>query len=117
MPAYEDFWHHLGKERALAVNVDPPDSKLEDPEERARLARVFERGLSQAVGFVLPVESGSLSGGWLSRTLDDALRPSVPAAGRFRDRLSPAAEFAAPCAARSAQLSCRRPILSRRCRR
>ncbi len=30
MPAYEDFWHHLGKERALPANVDPRDSKLED---------------------------------------------------------------------------------------
>ena len=45
-------------------NVDPSDSKLEDPELRARLARVFERGLSQAVGFVLPLEKGA--GGWFS---------------------------------------------------
>ena len=65
MPAYEDFWHHLGKERTLPDNVDPADSKLDDKEERIRLARVFERGLSQPVGYVLPVER-SLQGTWLS---------------------------------------------------
>ena len=58
IPAYEDFWHHLAQERQLAANVTPSDSKLDDPELRARLARVFERGLSQAVGYVLPVEKG-----------------------------------------------------------
>ncbi len=42
MPAYEDFWHHLGKERGLPANVEPHDSKLDDKEERIRLARVFE---------------------------------------------------------------------------
>src|SRR5262249_17910522 len=57
VPAYEDFWHHVAQERALAINVNPRDSKLEDPETRARLARVFERGLSQIVGFALPVEN------------------------------------------------------------
>ena len=65
IPAFEDFWHHLAQERQLAANVDPRDSKLEDPELRARLARVFERGLSRAVGFVLPVEKG-LASGWQS---------------------------------------------------
>ena len=64
IPAYEDFWHHLAQERALAANVDPRDSKLEDPELRARLARVFERGLSHAVGYALPVEMGVHS--WIS---------------------------------------------------
>ncbi len=64
IPAYEDFWHHLAQERSLAANVDPMDSKLEDPELRARLARVFERGLSTAVGYVLPVEMGTRT--WLS---------------------------------------------------
>jgi uncharacterized protein (DUF2126 family)/transglutaminase-like putative cysteine protease len=58
IPAYEDFWHHLAQERQLAANVDPRDSKLEDPELRARLARVFERGLCRAVGYVLPLEKG-----------------------------------------------------------
>lgn len=56
MEAYEDPWHYIGKERQLPINVDPLGSKLEDPELRARLARVFERGLSKPTGFVLPVQ-------------------------------------------------------------
>jgi uncharacterized protein (DUF2126 family)/transglutaminase-like putative cysteine protease len=64
-PAFEDFWHHVGKERALPDNVEATDPKLDDKEERARIARVFERGLARAVGYVLPVER-SLQGGWLS---------------------------------------------------
>ena len=55
-PAYEDAWHYLARERALPENVDAFDSKLEDPEERARLARVFERGLRKPVGFVMPMQ-------------------------------------------------------------
>jgi uncharacterized protein (DUF2126 family)/transglutaminase-like putative cysteine protease len=71
VPAYEDFWHHLSQERQLAANVDPRDSRLDDPELRARLARVFERGLSHAVGFVLPLEKGMhcwLSEHWTTRS-------------------------------------------------
>jgi len=71
IPAFEDFWHHLAQERQLAHNVDPRDSKLEDPELRARLARVFERGLSQEVGYVLPVEKDPrrwLSEHWTTRS-------------------------------------------------
>ncbi len=56
LPAYEDPWHYLGKEQELPVNVDPFDSKLEDKEERARLAQVFTRGLKTPTGFVLPVQ-------------------------------------------------------------
>ena len=68
VPAFEDFWHHVREERALAVNVSPSDSKLEDPETRARLARVFERGLTQIVGYALPVEAryGGLGRTWHS---------------------------------------------------
>jgi uncharacterized protein (DUF2126 family)/transglutaminase-like putative cysteine protease len=57
IPAYEDFWHHLGKERLLAPNVDVSDSKLDNAEERRRLALVFERGVTSEVGYVLPVEA------------------------------------------------------------
>jgi uncharacterized protein (DUF2126 family) len=62
-PAFEDFWHYVAKERALPDNVSDP--AVDDKEERARLARVLEQGLSQAVGHILPVER-SLAGGWLS---------------------------------------------------
>ncbi|HTZ98884.1 MAG TPA: transglutaminase family protein [Candidatus Aquilonibacter sp.] len=55
LPGYEDIWYHLWKERRLPVNVSPLDSKLENPEDRARLARIFEQGLSKVVGYALPL--------------------------------------------------------------
>ncbi len=55
-PAFEDPVPYLTREQRLPENVDPFDSRLEDPEERARLARVFERGLAEPVGFVLPLQ-------------------------------------------------------------
>jgi uncharacterized protein (DUF2126 family)/transglutaminase-like putative cysteine protease len=56
IPAYEDVWYYLWKERRLPTNVDPLKSELKDEEERARLARLFEQGLSKVVGFVLPLQ-------------------------------------------------------------
>jgi uncharacterized protein (DUF2126 family)/transglutaminase-like putative cysteine protease len=52
---YEDAFYYLWRERQLPSNVDPFNSKLKDPMERARLAKVFERGLDAVIGFVLPV--------------------------------------------------------------
>ncbi len=54
--AYEDPYEYVHKEGMLPVNVDPRDSKLDQPEERERLRRVFERGLDNPAGFVLPVQ-------------------------------------------------------------
>ena len=54
-PAYEDAFYYLWRERRLPSNVDPFDSELKDPMERERLAKVFERGLDDIVGYVLPV--------------------------------------------------------------
>lgn len=56
-PAYEDSAYWLAREAQLPENVEPTDSKLEDPEERARLATVFSRGLSRPTGYVLPVQA------------------------------------------------------------
>ncbi|HEY1192065.1 MAG TPA: transglutaminase family protein, partial [Gemmata sp.] len=55
LPGYEDAWYYMWKERRLPANVDPLNSKLDDPEERARLAKVFEQKLGSAVGTVLPL--------------------------------------------------------------
>ncbi len=40
----------------------PGDSKLAEPEERARFARVFDRGLNVPSGYVLPVQSMEFGG-------------------------------------------------------
>src|SRR6266850_128529 len=76
IPAYEDVWHYLWRERRLPVNVDPLKSELKDEEERARLSRIFERGLDRVVGYVLPLrrihqataEPHWASGVWLLRS-------------------------------------------------
>ena len=53
--AYEDAWYFLWRERKLPGNVDPFDARLDDPLERKRLRRVFERGLEAPVGYALPI--------------------------------------------------------------
>ena len=53
--AFEDTWYYLWRERRLPSNVDVDASKVREPLERARLARVFEQGLENAVGTVLPI--------------------------------------------------------------
>ncbi|HUY32458.1 MAG TPA: transglutaminase family protein [Pirellulales bacterium] len=75
VPAYEDVWHYLRQERALPLNVDPFDARLDDPRERARLARIFEQGLAEVVGYALPLRPGDpasvprwLSGQWPFRS-------------------------------------------------
>ena len=62
MPAFEDVWYYLWKERRLPVNVDPLQSKLKDEEDRARLAKVFEQGLDKTVGYALPLQRGAAGG-------------------------------------------------------
>ena len=64
--AYEDAFYYMWKERRLPSNVDPFDSKLENSQERARLARIFEQGLDTATGYILPVARRADDTGWQS---------------------------------------------------
>ncbi len=62
VPAFEDPVHFLRREGQLPINIDPADSRLKDAEERTRLRRVFERGLNEPVGYVLPLQPGTRDG-------------------------------------------------------
>ena len=68
MAAYEDMFFYLLRERRLPSNVDPLESNLKDPYERARLTRLFSQGLGEVVGFVLPLkrEGTGTSARWRS---------------------------------------------------
>lgn len=54
--AFEDAAHFMLVEQKLPVNVTPQDNKLDDPAERERVIRVFDRGLAAPVGYVLPIQ-------------------------------------------------------------
>ena len=56
-PLYEDPVAWLGKEAALPANVTWENPELSDPEARASLVRVFQRGLGTPTGYVLPLYS------------------------------------------------------------
>jgi len=66
--AYEDPGEWLLKEANLPANVDPANSELADPEARSRIAKVFERGLTNPTGYVLPVQrwNAQASSPWLT---------------------------------------------------
>ncbi len=83
MPAYEDAWYYMWRERRLPENVDPLKSKLADPIERARLAKVFRQDWAAWVGYVLPLANvgGWVSGSWFLREEHLFLIPGDSALG------------------------------------
>ena len=65
-PAYEDWFYYLWRERKLPDNVTPDDPRLSDPLERERLRKVFDQGLDNVVGHVLPLARQVVGEGWQS---------------------------------------------------
>lgn len=64
--AYEDAYHYLWLERNQPVDVELEGENLKDDENRARLARLLERGLDEVTGFVLPLARPVSGKGWTS---------------------------------------------------
>ncbi|ANQ84771.1 hypothetical protein dqs_1727 [Azoarcus olearius] len=63
-PAYEDVFYYLWRERRLPANVDPFDSRLDDPLERERLMKVYSQGLTKIAGHVLPIARNPANDAW-----------------------------------------------------
>lgn len=79
---FEDALYYTWKERRLPTNVNVRDSRLENAEERARMARLFEQGITAPVGCMLPVrrvwwtqQPHWESGEWLVRSDEMFLVP------------------------------------------
>ncbi len=99
MPAYEDVWYYLWRERRLPVNVDPAEVGAEGRRGAGAARAGLRAGPRPAsVGYVLPLRRHADPGSaaqWASGTLVSAARASVPDSRRFADRLSAAARLAA----------------------
>jgi uncharacterized protein (DUF2126 family) len=67
-PAFEDPADRLLKEGLLPANIDPGNPKIDDPNERSRIMRAFERHLGKPTGYVLPVQrwGAHAKPGWVS---------------------------------------------------
>ena len=81
-----------GRRRRLPANVDPLDSKLKDPLERARIARIFEQGLNRVGGLRPAAALAGSAPQWAlaERSLDLPRRQPVPDPRRLADGLPPA---------------------------
>src|SRR6202023_785197 len=62
--AYEDPFYYEWRERRLPANVNSGDSRLDDVQEGARLARLFDQGLDSVTGHVLPIARDATGTHW-----------------------------------------------------
>jgi uncharacterized protein (DUF2126 family) len=69
-PAYEDALHYLLQEQKIPKNIDILASKVSDDLGRRRLARLLEKGMSDPVGFVLPLSWDDSTQAWKSNLWD-----------------------------------------------
>lgn len=67
-PAFEDIWETIEREQQVPVDVDPSKFDLNASEDRRRLARILEQGVSTPVGFILPLKKAwwQAKAGWQS---------------------------------------------------
>jgi uncharacterized protein (DUF2126 family)/transglutaminase-like putative cysteine protease len=61
-PAFEDPLERMRKEGELPDNIEPSDAKIDEPVERGRIIRGFERQLGTPAGYVLPVQCWAAQG-------------------------------------------------------
>ncbi len=68
LPAYEDFDFYLKREGRLPKNVNVKNSQLSNEQERKRLRKVFDQGLTEKIGYVLPLawSGDDNKGNWVS---------------------------------------------------
>ena len=57
IPAYEDVTRIIDEEQRWPENFDPLKADLKNPDERLRVAKLLERGLGEAAGYVLPLKA------------------------------------------------------------
>lgn len=81
-PGVEDIFYYMWKERRLPINVDPFDNKLRDEMERERMAKIYERGINEVVGYTLPLQPNPwsdeghwMTGPWVTRANELFLIP------------------------------------------
>ena len=97
-PAYEDPADRMLKQGLIPENVDPSDPKIDDPDERARIAEIV-RWSCRPAGRLRAAAAALDSAGkarMAERAMANAARPAVPYSGRFAARLPAAAARAAP---------------------
>jgi len=79
LAGYEDAFYYTWKERRLPSNVTPEKTNLKNKLERERIAKLFQQGLDEVTGYILPIkrasygnQQGWMSGAWFLRD-DDTL--------------------------------------------
>ncbi|NKB66617.1 MAG: IMP dehydrogenase [Candidatus Latescibacteria bacterium] len=68
IPGYEDAFYFLWSEGTLPTDIDPLKADLQDELERRKLADLLDRGLGQAVGYLLPLRWHQPDQAWQSST-------------------------------------------------
>ena len=66
MPTYEDPIYWALEEGKLPINLDPLEIDLKDSIQRQTMARIFEKGLNNPTGYVVPLKWNHKTNAWMS---------------------------------------------------